>query len=84
MYRKYWLIIIIISVYHYTACVIITVAKAIFENIEILSSVMEPITLGTVGTQKPYRFTFEQYVQEARTKMPSRKAAGKFGIVHIL
>lgn len=45
---------------------------------------MEPITLGTVGTQKPYRFTFEQYVQEARTKMPSRKAAGKFEIVYIL
>lgn len=29
-----------------------------------------------MGTQKPYRFSFEQYVQEARTKMPTRKAAG--------
>lgn len=52
------------------------VVKAIFENMDVLSSVLEPITLGTMGTQKPYRFTFEQYLQEARTKMPSRKAAG--------
>ncbi|XP_063361688.1 UPF0764 protein C16orf89 homolog [Cydia amplana] len=51
------------------------VAKAIFENLDVLSSIMEPITLGTMGTQKPYRFDFEQYVQEARTKMPGRKAA---------
>ncbi|XP_061713391.1 UPF0764 protein C16orf89 homolog [Cydia pomonella] len=51
------------------------VAKAIFENLDVLSSFMEPITLGTMGTQKPYRFDFEQYVQEARTKMPGRKAA---------
>ncbi|XP_050667034.1 UPF0764 protein C16orf89 homolog [Leptidea sinapis] len=51
------------------------VAKAIFENMDVLASVMEPLTLGTMGTQKPFRFDFEQYVQEARTKMPSRKAA---------
>ncbi|XP_028044024.1 uncharacterized protein LOC114253360 [Bombyx mandarina] len=51
------------------------VVKAIFENMDVLSSVLEPITLGTMGTQKPYRFTFEQYLQEARTKMPGRKAA---------
>ncbi|KAI8435944.1 hypothetical protein MSG28_004112 [Choristoneura fumiferana] len=51
------------------------VAKAIFENMDVLASVLEPITLGTMGTQKPYRFDFEQYVQEARTKMPGRKAA---------
>lgn len=51
-------------------------AKAIFENMDVLSAVLEPLTIGTVGTQKPYRFTFEQYVQEARTKMPTRKAAG--------
>ncbi|CAH2037587.1 unnamed protein product, partial [Iphiclides podalirius] len=51
------------------------VAKAIFENMDVLSSLMEPITLGTMGTQKPYRFDFEQYVQETRTKMPTRKAA---------
>ncbi|XP_053608018.1 uncharacterized protein LOC128673889 [Plodia interpunctella] len=51
------------------------VAKAMFENMDVLSSFMEPITIGTMGTQKPYRFTFEQYVQEARTKMPSRKAS---------
>ncbi|KAG6442334.1 UPF0764 protein C16orf89 homolog [Manduca sexta] len=51
------------------------VAKAMLENLEVLSSVLEPLTLGTLGTQKPYRFNFEQYVQEARTKMPSRKAA---------
>ncbi|CAD0199330.1 unnamed protein product [Chrysodeixis includens] len=36
---------------------------------------MEPISIGTMGTQKPYRFGFEQYVQEARTKLPTRKAA---------
>ncbi|XP_072932022.1 uncharacterized protein [Epargyreus clarus] len=51
------------------------VSNAIFENLEVLSSLMEPLTIGTMGTQKPYRFSFEQYVQEARTKMPSRKAA---------
>ncbi|CAH0397906.1 unnamed protein product [Chilo suppressalis] len=51
------------------------VAKAIFENMEVMASSMEPITVGTMGTQKPYRFNFEQYVQEARTKMPTRKAA---------
>ncbi|XP_041978082.1 uncharacterized protein LOC121732306 [Aricia agestis] len=51
------------------------VAKVIFENLEILSTIMEPLTLGTMGTQKPYRFDFEQYVQEARTKMPTRKVA---------
>ncbi|XP_013169222.1 PREDICTED: uncharacterized protein LOC106118972 [Papilio xuthus] len=51
------------------------VVKAIIENMDVLSSLMEPLTLGTVGTQKPYRFNFEQYVQEARTKMPTRKAA---------
>ncbi|CAH4032664.1 unnamed protein product [Pieris brassicae] len=51
------------------------VAKAIYENLDVLSSVMEPLTIGTMGTQKPFRFNFEQYVQEARTKMPSRKAA---------
>ncbi|XP_028174666.1 uncharacterized protein LOC114363206 [Ostrinia furnacalis] len=51
------------------------VAKAIFENLEVLASIMEPITIGTMGTQKPYRFNFEQYVQEARNKMPTRKAA---------
>ncbi|XP_075973496.1 uncharacterized protein LOC142974832 [Anticarsia gemmatalis] len=51
------------------------VAKAIFENIDVLSALMEPISIGTMGTQKPYRFSFEQYVQEARTKMPTRKAA---------
>ncbi|CAG5031513.1 unnamed protein product [Parnassius apollo] len=51
------------------------VSKTIFENMDVLSSLMEPLTLGTMGTQKPYQFTFEQYVQEARTKMPSRKAA---------
>ncbi|CAB3230103.1 unnamed protein product [Arctia plantaginis] len=50
-------------------------AKAIFENLDILTSMMEPITVGTMGTQKPYRFSFEQYVQEARTKTPTRKAA---------
>lgn len=44
---------------------------------DVLSAILEPITIGTMGTQKPYRFTFEQYVQEARTKMPTRKAAGK-------
>lgn len=55
---------------------LLTVAKAIFENLEVLSSLMEPISIGTMGTQKPYRFSFEQYVQEARTKMPTRKAAG--------
>lgn len=55
---------------------LMTVIKAIFENMDVLGSVMEPITLGTMGTQKPYRFDFEQYVQEARTKMPTRKAAG--------
>ncbi|XP_063825285.1 uncharacterized protein LOC135074834 [Ostrinia nubilalis] len=54
------------------------VAKAIFENLEVLASIMEPITIGTMGTQKPYRFNFEQYVQEARNKMPTRKAAGNF------
>lgn len=53
-------------------------AKAIFENMDVLASVLEPITLGTMGTQKPYRFDFEQYVQEARNKMPGRKAAGNF------
>ncbi|KAJ2946020.1 hypothetical protein O0L34_g4940 [Tuta absoluta] len=51
------------------------VAKSILENMEVLAQLMEPITVGTMGAQKPYRFTFEQYVQEARTKMPSRKAA---------
>ncbi|KAM3964426.1 LOW QUALITY PROTEIN: uncharacterized protein ACR2FA_001406 [Aphomia sociella] len=51
------------------------VVKTIFENMEVLSTLLEPVTIGTMGTQKPYRFTFEQYVQEARTKMPSRKAA---------
>ncbi|CAG9584624.1 unnamed protein product [Danaus chrysippus] len=51
------------------------VAKATFENLEVLSSILEPLTIGTMGTQKPYRFTFEQYVQEAKTKMPTRKAA---------
>ncbi|XP_047529883.1 UPF0764 protein C16orf89 homolog [Vanessa atalanta] len=51
------------------------VAKAIFENIDVFSSLLEPITIGTMGTQKPFRFNFEQYVQEAKTKMPSRKAA---------
>ncbi|CAH1645532.1 unnamed protein product [Spodoptera littoralis] len=51
------------------------VAKAIFENMDVLSSLMEPISIGTMGTQKPYRFSFEQYVQEAKTKMPTRKAA---------
>lgn len=60
------------------------VAKAMFENMEVLSSVMEPITLGTMGTQKPYRFPFEQYVQEARTKMPTRKAAGMLPALYIL
>lgn len=48
-----------------------------FENLEVLAAMLEPITIGTMGTQKPYRFSFEQYVQEARTKMPTRKAAGK-------
>ncbi|XP_049869284.1 UPF0764 protein C16orf89 homolog [Pectinophora gossypiella] len=51
------------------------VSKAIFENLDVLATIMEPITLGTMGTQKPYRFDFEQYVKEARTKMPTRKAA---------
>ncbi|XP_038212069.1 uncharacterized protein LOC119832475 [Zerene cesonia] len=51
------------------------VAKAIFENMDVLSSLFEPLTIGTMGTQKPFRFNFEQYLQEARTKMPSRKAA---------
>ncbi|XP_034830824.2 uncharacterized protein [Maniola hyperantus] len=51
------------------------VAKAIFENLEVFSSLLEPLTIGTMGTQKPFRFQFEQYVQEARTKMPTRKAA---------
>lgn len=55
----------------------ISVAKTMFENMEVLASLFEPITIGTMGTQKPYRFNFEQYVQEARTKMPTRKAAGK-------
>lgn len=41
------------------------------------STLLEPLTIGTMGTQKPFRFKFEQYVQEARTKMPTRKAAGK-------
>lgn len=48
------------------------------ENLDILSSTLEPLTLGTMGTQKPYRFEFEQYVKEARTKMPSRRVAGKY------
>ncbi|CAK1547168.1 unnamed protein product [Leptosia nina] len=51
------------------------VAKSMFENLDVLSSFLEPLTIGTMGTQKPFRFNFEQYVQEARTKMPSRKAA---------
>lgn len=51
------------------------VVKAILENIDVFSSVLEPITIGTMGTQKPFRFDFEQYVQEARTKMPTRKVA---------
>ncbi|CAG4979948.1 unnamed protein product [Colias eurytheme] len=51
------------------------VAKAIFDNMDVLSSLFEPLTIGTMGTQKPFRFNFEQYLQEARTKMPSRKAA---------
>lgn len=56
----------------------ITVANAIFENMDVLSSMMEPLTLGTMGTQKPYRFDFETYVKEAKNKMPTRKAAGNF------
>lgn len=44
---------------------------------EVYSLFLEPLTIGTMGTQKPFRFKFEQYVQEAKTKMPSRKAAGK-------
>lgn len=55
----------------------VSVAKTMFENLEVLAAMLEPITIGTMGTQKPYRFSFEQYVQEARTKMPTRKAAGK-------
>lgn len=55
----------------------VLVGKAIFENMDVLSTMLEPITLGTMGTQKPYRFTFEQYVKEAKLKMPTRKAAGK-------
>lgn len=55
----------------------VTVAKAIIENLDIFANLLEPLTIGTMGTQKPYRFTFEQYVQEARNKMPSRKAAGE-------
>lgn len=55
----------------------VTVAKAIFENMDVLGSVMEPLTLGTMGTQKPYRFDFETYVREAKNKMPTRKAAGR-------
>ncbi|CAG9094817.1 unnamed protein product [Plutella xylostella] len=51
------------------------VAKALLDNMASVADALEPLTLGTVGTQKPYRFGFEQYVQEARTKMPSRQAA---------
>ncbi|CAH2236799.1 jg8558 [Pararge aegeria aegeria] len=51
------------------------VSKAIIENIEVFSSLLDPLTIGTMGTQKPFRFNFEQYVQETRTKMPTRKAA---------
>lgn len=61
----------------YDPHLIVIVAKATFENLEVLSSILEPLTIGTMGTQKPYRFTFEQYVQEAKTKMPTRKAAGE-------
>ncbi|KAL4712304.1 hypothetical protein ACJJTC_004066 [Scirpophaga incertulas] len=33
------------------------IAKAIIDNMEVLASVLEPLTLGTMGTQKPFSST---------------------------